>query len=101
MGPYVVTADEVPNPHNLSIKLRLNGETMQNSRTEQLIFGVPQLIEFLSRSITLEAGDVIATGTPPGVGFARKPPVFIKAGDRMEVEVEGLGVLSNPVAAPR
>jgi 2-keto-4-pentenoate hydratase/2-oxohepta-3-ene-1,7-dioic acid hydratase in catechol pathway len=99
MGPYVVTADEVPNPHNLGIKLRLNGETMQNSRTEQLIFGVPQLIEFLSRSITLEPGDVIATGTPPGVGFARKPPVFIKPGDRMEVEIDGLGVLGNPVAA--
>jgi 2-keto-4-pentenoate hydratase/2-oxohepta-3-ene-1,7-dioic acid hydratase in catechol pathway len=99
MGPYVVTADEVSNPHNLGIKLRLNGETMQNSRTEQLIFGVPQLIEFLSRSITLEPGDVIATGTPPGVGFARKPPVFIKPGDRMEVEIDGLGVLGNPVVA--
>jgi 2-keto-4-pentenoate hydratase/2-oxohepta-3-ene-1,7-dioic acid hydratase in catechol pathway len=79
--------------------LRLNGETMQNSRTDQLIFGVPELIEFLSSSVTLEPGDVIATGTPPGVGFARKPPVFLKPGDRMEVEIEGLGVLASPVVA--
>jgi 2-keto-4-pentenoate hydratase/2-oxohepta-3-ene-1,7-dioic acid hydratase in catechol pathway len=99
MGPYVATRDEIPNPHKLGIRLRLNGETMQNSTTEQLIFGVPELIEFLTKSITLEPGDVIATGTPPGVGFARKPPVFIKPGDRMDVEIDGLGVLSNPVAA--
>ena len=101
MGPFVATADEIPNPQNLGIKLRLNGETMQNSRTEQLIFGIPQLIEFLSRVITLEPGDVIATGTPSGVGFARKPPVFLKSGDRMEVEIDGLGVLGNPVAATK
>lgn len=99
MGPFVATADEIPNPQNLSIKLRLNGETMQSSRTDQLIFDVPAIIAFLSSVITLEPGDVIATGTPPGVGFARKPPVFLKAGDRMEVEIEGLGVLANPVAA--
>jgi 2-keto-4-pentenoate hydratase/2-oxohepta-3-ene-1,7-dioic acid hydratase in catechol pathway len=99
MGPFVATADEIPNPQNLYIKLRLNGETMQSSRTEQLIFDVPAIVEFLSGVITLEPGDVIATGTPPGVGFARKPPVFLKAGDRMEVDIEGLGVLANPVAA--
>jgi 2,4-diketo-3-deoxy-L-fuconate hydrolase len=99
MGPFVATRDELPNPHNLTIKLHLNGETMQSSRTDQLIFGVPELIEFITASITLEPGDVIATGTPPGVGFARKPPVYIKAGDRMEVEIEGLGVLVNPVAS--
>jgi 2,4-diketo-3-deoxy-L-fuconate hydrolase len=99
MGPYVATRDEIKNPHTLGIKLRLNGETMQSSRTDQLIFGVPELIEFLSASITLEPGDVIATGTPGGVGFARKPPVYLKAGDRMEVEIEGLGVLSNPVTS--
>jgi 2-keto-4-pentenoate hydratase/2-oxohepta-3-ene-1,7-dioic acid hydratase in catechol pathway len=99
MGPYVVTGDEVPRPDDLAIKLRLNGETMQDSRTSQMIFNIPRLIEFISQVITLEPGDVIATGTPPGVGFARKPPVFIKAGDRMEVEIEGLGVLANPVAA--
>jgi 2-keto-4-pentenoate hydratase/2-oxohepta-3-ene-1,7-dioic acid hydratase in catechol pathway len=98
MGPFVATRDEIKDPHDLGIKLRLNGETMQDSRTSQLIFDVPHLIEFLSASITLEPGDVIATGTPPGVGFARKPPVFIKPGDRMEVEIDGLGVLVNPVA---
>jgi 2-keto-4-pentenoate hydratase/2-oxohepta-3-ene-1,7-dioic acid hydratase in catechol pathway len=101
MGPYVATTDEIQNPQNLGIKLRLNGETMQSARTEEMIFGIPHLIEFLSAVITLEPGDVIATGTPPGVGFARKPPVFVKAGDRMEVEIDGLGVLGNPVAAAK
>lgn len=99
MGPKIVTADAVPDPHKLSIKLRLNGKTMQDSNTDQLIFGVPELVAFLSETITLEPGDVIATGTPPGVGFARKPPVFLKAGDVMEVEIEGLGTLNNPVVA--
>jgi 2-keto-4-pentenoate hydratase/2-oxohepta-3-ene-1,7-dioic acid hydratase in catechol pathway len=97
MGPFVATRDEIRDPHGLGIKLRLNGQVMQDSRTDQLIFGVPQLIEFLSASITLEPGDVIATGTPPGVGFARKPPVFLRAGDRLEVELDGLGTLVNPV----
>jgi 2-keto-4-pentenoate hydratase/2-oxohepta-3-ene-1,7-dioic acid hydratase in catechol pathway len=95
MGTYIATVDEVPDPHNLSIMLRLNGTTMQDSRTDQLIFRIPELIAFLSETITLEPGDVIATGTPPGVGFARNPPVFLKAGDVMEVEIEGLGILSN------
>jgi 2-keto-4-pentenoate hydratase/2-oxohepta-3-ene-1,7-dioic acid hydratase in catechol pathway len=99
MGPSIVTADEIPDPHKLSIKLRLNGQTMQDSSTEQLIFGVPELIAFLSETITLEPGDVIATGTPPGVGFARKPPVFLKAGDEMEVEIEKIGVLNSVVKA--
>jgi 2-keto-4-pentenoate hydratase/2-oxohepta-3-ene-1,7-dioic acid hydratase in catechol pathway len=97
MGPYIATSDEIRDPHNLSIKLRLNGQTMQDSNTDQLIFGVPELIAFLSETITLEPGDVIATGTPPGVGFARNPPVFLKRGDRMEVEIEGLGALVNTV----
>lgn len=101
MGEAIVTSDEVPDPHTLSIKLRLNGETMQDSNTDQLIFGVPELIAFLSETITLEPGDVIATGTPPGVGFARKPPVYIKDGDVMEVEVEKLGTLRSPVIAAR
>ena len=83
----------------LSIKLVLNGQTMQDSNTNQLIFGVPELIEFLTESITLEPGDVIATGTPPGVGFARKPPVFLKPGDQMEVLIEGIGGVGNPVVA--
>ena len=82
MGQTIVTTDTITDPHKLSIKLVLNGQTMQDSNTDQLIFGVPALIEFLSQSITLEPGDVIATGTPPGVGFARKPPVFLKPGDR-------------------
>ena len=100
MGPTIVTADVIPNPHKLSIKLRLNGRTMQDSNTDNLIFGIPQLISFLSETITLEPGDVIATGTPSGVGFARKPPVFLKDGDQMEVEIEGLGILNSPVVAP-
>ena len=96
-GEYIVTKDEIADPHNLRIQFRLNGETLQDSTTSQLIFGIPELVEFLSRSITLEPGDVIATGTPPGVGFARKPPIFLKDGDVCEVEIEGLGVLRNPV----
>ena len=74
-------------------------QTLQDSNTDQLVFGIPELIEDLSTWFTLEPGDVIATGTPPGVGFARKPPVYLKAGDVCEVEIDGLGVLRNPVAA--
>ncbi len=99
MGEFVATTDEIADPHKLRIRFRLNGETLQDSNTDQLIFNIPEIIEFLSGSITLEPGDVIATGTPPGVGFARKPPVFLKTGDTTEVEIEGLGILSNPVAA--
>jgi 2-keto-4-pentenoate hydratase/2-oxohepta-3-ene-1,7-dioic acid hydratase in catechol pathway len=98
-GPYILTADEVKDPHALRIALRVNGETMQDSTTGQMIFGVPELVEWISENITLEPGDVIATGTPPGVGFARKPSVYLKAGDLAEVEIEGLGVLRNPVTA--
>lgn len=97
LGEYVATTDEIGDPHNLQIQFRLNGETLQNSNTSELIFKIPELIEFLSQSITLEPGDIIATGTPPGVGFARKPSVFMKKGDVAEVEIEGLGILSNPV----
>ena len=100
MGQTIVTTDTITDPHKLSIKLTLNGETMQDSNTDQLIFSVPRLIEFISESITLEPGDVIATGTPPGVGFARQPPVFLKPGDGMEVLIEGIGGLSNPVIGP-
>ena len=96
-GPFVSTKDEIDDPHDLRIQLRLNGESMQDSTTAELIFRIPELIEFLSRSITLEPGDIIATGTPPGVGFARKPPVYLKDGDVCEVEIEGLGVLQNSV----
>jgi 2-keto-4-pentenoate hydratase/2-oxohepta-3-ene-1,7-dioic acid hydratase in catechol pathway len=99
VGPMLVTPDEVPDPHALRICLRLNGQTMQDSNTSQLIFGVDELIAYLSQVFTLEPGDLIFTGTPPGVGMARKPPVWLKAGDTAEVEIEGLGVLSNPVVA--
>ncbi|MCI0460998.1 MAG: fumarylacetoacetate hydrolase family protein [Gemmataceae bacterium] len=96
-GPVLVTADEVPDPHNLAIRLRLNGQTMQDSTTRQMIFPVGAVLAYLAQVLTLEPGDLIFTGTPPGVGFARKPPVFLKAGDVVEVEIERLGVLRNPV----
>jgi 2-keto-4-pentenoate hydratase/2-oxohepta-3-ene-1,7-dioic acid hydratase in catechol pathway len=99
IGPAIVTRDAAGDPHKLRIQLRLNGQTMQDSSTNQLIFGIDHVVSFLSQTVTLEPGDVIATGTPPGVGFARKPPVFLRPGDVVEVEVEGLGVLSNPVVA--
>jgi 2-keto-4-pentenoate hydratase/2-oxohepta-3-ene-1,7-dioic acid hydratase in catechol pathway len=99
MGPCIVTADEIDDPHNLDISLTLSGEQMQSSNTRNLIFGVPKLIAFLSSVFTLEPGDVIATGTPGGVGFARKPPRWLKPGDECRVRVEGIGELVNPVVA--
>ena len=98
MGPYIVTSDEVADPHNLDIKMIVSGEVLQSSNTKHLIFRIPELIEYISRVITLEPGDVISTGTPAGVGFARKPPRLLKDGDECVVEVEGLGRLVNPVA---
>src|SRR5262249_36721873 len=99
VGPHLVTMDEVGDPHDLGIRLRLNGQTMQDSSTKQLIFPVEELIAYLSQVVTLQSGDLIFTGTPPGVGAARKPPVFLKAGDVVEVEIDKLGVLRNPVVA--
>jgi 2-keto-4-pentenoate hydratase/2-oxohepta-3-ene-1,7-dioic acid hydratase in catechol pathway len=99
IGPFITSADEISDPHALKIECRVNGATLQSSNTNQLIFNVPQLISFLSQGITLEPGDVIATGTPSGVGVARTPPLFLKAGDVVEVEIEKLGVLRNTVAA--
>lgn len=96
-GPWLVTADEVPDPHDLGIRLRLNGQTMQDSTTRQFIFGLDRLVSFVSQLVTLEPGDLIFTGTPPGVGMARRPPVFLKPGDVVEVEIDGLGVLRNGV----
>lgn len=96
-GPWLTTAEEVPDPHALAIRMRVNGATVQNSNTCNLIFRIPTLIQFISAAITLEPGDIIATGTPDGVGVFRKPPVFLKAGDVMEVDIEGLGVLRNRV----
>jgi 2-keto-4-pentenoate hydratase/2-oxohepta-3-ene-1,7-dioic acid hydratase in catechol pathway len=99
VGPVLVTPDEIPDPHKLGIRLRLNGQTMQESNTSQLIFGVDELIAYLSQVFTLEPGDLIFTGTPPGVGMARKPPVWLKPGDTVEVEIDHLGTLRNNVAA--
>jgi 2-keto-4-pentenoate hydratase/2-oxohepta-3-ene-1,7-dioic acid hydratase in catechol pathway len=97
LGPALVTADEVPDPHALPIRLRLNGQVMQDSSTSQMIFSVGATLAYLSQVFTLEPGDLVFTGTPPGVGFARKPPVYLKGGDVVEVEIGGLGVLRNPV----
>jgi 2-keto-4-pentenoate hydratase/2-oxohepta-3-ene-1,7-dioic acid hydratase in catechol pathway len=98
MGPAIVSADEIADPHNLDISLTINGEELQHSNTSNLIFRVPDLMEYLSSVFTLESGDVISTGTPSGVGFARKPPRWLKAGDDVVVRVAGLGELRNPVA---
>ncbi|GIW86050.1 MAG: hypothetical protein KatS3mg108_0374 [Isosphaeraceae bacterium] len=97
IGPALVTADEVADPQALGIRLRLNGQTMQDSSTAQLIFGIAYTVAYVSRICTLEPGDLIFTGTPPGVGMARTPPVWLQPGDLVEVEIDGLGVLSNPV----
>jgi len=99
MGPYLVTADEIEDPHNLNISLTLNGETVQNSNTKELIFKIPDLIEFLSSIMTLEAGDIVTTGTPSGVGMAWDPPKWLKPGDEVVVTVEGLGSLRNTCIA--
>jgi len=96
-GPYLVTADEIPDPHSLGIRLRLNHQTMQDSNTRQMVFSVGETLAYLSEVFTVEVGDLIFTGTPPGVGMARKPPVFLKPGDVTEVEIDGLGVLRNNV----
>ena len=97
LGPDIVTPDEVDDPHNLDIRCILNGETVQDSNTQQLIFKIDQLIAYLSRVITLQPGDLIFTGTPPGVGMARQPQLWLKAGDTVVCEVDGIGRLENPV----
>ncbi|MCS7159780.1 MAG: fumarylacetoacetate hydrolase family protein [Gemmatales bacterium] len=99
IGPALVTRDEIPDPHQLHIELRLNGQVMQRSNTNQMIFSVDKLVSYISQVVTLEPGDLIFTGTPPGVGFARKPPVFLKPGDVVEIEIERIGILRNPVMA--
>ena len=98
-GPAIVTADEIADPHQLDISFTLNGETLQQSNTSNLIFGIPRLLAHLSSVFTLEPGDVIATGTPAGVGFAHKPPRWLKPGDEAVVRISGLGELRNPVVA--
>ncbi|MEK7697802.1 MAG: fumarylacetoacetate hydrolase family protein, partial [Pseudomonadota bacterium] len=97
MGPAIVTADEIPDPQRLKLFCRVNGVAKQDSSTAQMIFDVATIIETLSRAMTLEPGDVIATGTPAGVGFARQPPEFLKAGDTVECEIENIGVLRNRI----
>jgi 2-keto-4-pentenoate hydratase/2-oxohepta-3-ene-1,7-dioic acid hydratase in catechol pathway len=97
MGPCVVTADDLPDPQALDLSCRVNGETKQASNTRYQIFGVAKTISILSQGMTLRAGDIIATGTPSGVGFARKPPEFLKPGDVVECQVQGIGLLRNPV----
>lgn len=97
MGPWMVTADEIPDPAGLPLKTRLNGETVQDGSTGDMIFDVPALIEYISTFTRLMPGDVIATGTPAGVGYRREPRLYVKAGDRVEIEIGGIGTLANPV----
>ena len=99
LGPALVTKDEVPDPHALSIRTLLNGQVMQDANTADMIFRVPHIISYISEIVTLEAGDVIMTGTPSGIGNTRKPQVFMKPGDTVTVEIERLGTLTNPLVA--
>lgn len=99
MGPYLVTKDEVEDPQNLSIRTMVNGEVRQSSTTREMIFSIPTIISTLSKGMTLEPGDVIATGTPSGVGKGFKPPRFLKKGDKVEIEIESLGILTNRLQA--
>ncbi len=101
LGPVLVTPDEIPNPNKLRIRTLLNGEAMQDWNTDDMVFDVPALIEFLSGSKTLLPGTVILTGTPHGVGFARNPPVWLKAGDTVTIDIEKIGALTNPVINER
>jgi 2-keto-4-pentenoate hydratase/2-oxohepta-3-ene-1,7-dioic acid hydratase in catechol pathway len=97
IGPALVTKDEVPDPHALTIRLRIGDELLQDSNTRNMVFSVAALVAHLSTAMTLEPGDIVATGTPAGVGFTRNPPRFLRAGETVRVEIEGLGVLQNPV----
>jgi len=97
MGPYFVTKDELTNYNNLHMWLKVNGKMMQNNNTDDMIFGVPTLVSYISQFMTLLPGDVISTGTPAGVGYTRRPPVYLQPGDVVEIEIEGIGILRNPV----
>jgi 2-keto-4-pentenoate hydratase/2-oxohepta-3-ene-1,7-dioic acid hydratase in catechol pathway len=99
VGPKVVPAAEIPDPQALAIRAILNGDVMQDSSTANMIFGVAEIVSFISQVITLEPGDLIATGTPAGVGVFRDPPVFLQDGDEITIEIEGIGALTNPVQA--
>ncbi|MET1009413.1 MAG: fumarylacetoacetate hydrolase family protein [Gaiellaceae bacterium] len=98
-GPRVVPASEIPDPQALRIRCLVNGEALQDSSTAEMVFSVAELISYVSHGITLEPGDLIVTGTPAGVGFTRTPPVFLRPGDEVTVEIEGIGALTNPVRA--
>jgi len=100
IGPWIVTADEIPEPHSLGISLTLNGQTMQDSNTSDLIFKIPFLVSYLSQSLTWDPGDLLSTGTPGGVGHHRKPPVHLHPGDTVSIRVESIGTLTNPVTGP-
>jgi 2-keto-4-pentenoate hydratase/2-oxohepta-3-ene-1,7-dioic acid hydratase in catechol pathway len=100
VGPELVPASEIADPQNLAIRCSVNGEVLQDSSTAHMIFGVAEIVAFVSEAITLEPGDLIATGTPAGVGYTRTPPRFLASGDTVTVEVEGVGALTNPVRAP-
>jgi acylpyruvate hydrolase len=99
LGPALVTADEVQDPHALAIRCSVNGEVLQDSHTGAMVFSVARLVSFLSEVVTLEPGDVVATGTPAGVGFVRRPPRYLQPGDTVRIEIERLGALENPVVA--
>ena len=99
VGPRLVPAAEVPDPQRLGIRCRVNGELLQDSSTAQMVFSVAEIVAFVSTWLTLEPGDLIATGTPAGVGFTREPPVYLRPGDEVTVEIDGLGALVNPVVA--
>ncbi len=99
MGPWIVSADEIPDPHTLDISLEIGGDVLQHSNTRELIFKVPDLIAYISGVVTLEPGDIISTGTPSGVGFARKPPRWLVPGEEVVIRVQGIGELRNPVIA--
>ncbi|MBI4487447.1 MAG: fumarylacetoacetate hydrolase family protein [Deltaproteobacteria bacterium] len=100
LGPWIVHKSALPDPHQLRLICRVNGEVMQDGNTRDMIFDIPTCIEALSRGMTLEPGEIISTGTPSGVGFARTPPLFLKPGDKVEAEVEGIGILQVEIAAP-
>ncbi len=97
IGPWIVTVDEITDPQTLGIRCVVNGAVLQDSSTAQMVFGVAELVSFISQGITLEPGDIIATGTPPGVGFARRPPIWLQPGDIVRIEIDGIGILENPV----
>jgi 2-keto-4-pentenoate hydratase/2-oxohepta-3-ene-1,7-dioic acid hydratase in catechol pathway len=99
VGPALVPRDRIADPQDLLIRAILNGETVQESTTGNMVFGVAEIIEYVTRTITLEPGDLIATGTPAGVGAFRKPPLFMKPGDEITIEIDGIGSLTNPVVA--